>query len=425
MRKRADLHANAYMSNVVDANDRASRRVGLLRVWRLSWCLPFLSLAGCSLYTDELLNGAHRMSSRDAASDASRPVDPPPPSDEDAGGGGTADHALPPDAASSDVDADTGRGSDAVISDRSVADQADRAVPDIIAPDAPADADPPRYDAEASAPDAEGGLRDADAGGATDVADVKVTVDADAGSKLDAGCVGSTMHDEDGDGVVDSCDNCPSVANANQADLGELNAGGSPDGVGDACDPRPSNGGDSILLFDPFTSGQIGSEWQVYGGTWQAGSDTIAETATGTVQELDRVGFGSTSDYLVETLVTLDALPTSDSRATLVFRMNPSSHNGWGCAVMKNVLIFSAITDGEAGESNPPSVAIPAPQVGSRYRIQTGGYGSNLYCMLPSSGHKVPRSNSSYPSGVPGLRSYAAASTFTYLLVYRLGGPIP
>jgi hypothetical protein len=131
------------------------------------------------------------------------------------------------------------------------------------------------------------------------------------------------------------------------------------------------------------------------------------------------------SDYLVETLVTLDALPTSESRATLVFRMNPSNHNGWGCAFMKNVLIFSAITNGEAGESNPPSVAIPAPQVGSRYRIQAGAYGDNLYCRLPSSGHAVPRTHSSYPSGVPGLRSYAAASTFAYLLVYKLGGPIP
>jgi hypothetical protein len=92
---------------------------------------------------------------------------------------------------------------------------------------------------------------------------------------------------------------------------------------------------------------------------------------------------------------------------------------------MKNVLVLSAITGGEAGESNPPSVSIPAPQVGSRYRIQAGAYGNNLYCMLPNSGHKVPRSNSSYPSGVPGLRSYSAATTFEYLLVYKLGGALP
>jgi hypothetical protein len=95
----------------------------------------------------------------------------------------------------------------------------------------------------------------------------------------------------------------------------------------------------------------------------------------------------------------------------------------WGDLL--TMLIFSLITGGEAGESNAPSVSIPAPQVGSRYRIQTGGYGNSLYCMLPDSGYKVPRTNSTYPSGVPGLRSYSAASTFEYLLVYHLGGALP
>lgn len=425
------MHANAYMGEVAAADNRGTAFARPTPRWRralqISAYLPLLSVAACMLYDEDLANGSHRAIRDDAASEASPPVDPPP-SVEDAGGGVTVDTALPAIDAATDPDAGAmmDAAADAALGDSALSDQADRAVADVVvAADALAEADSPRYDAEASAPESGGSISDGEAGAPPDIADVKMTVDADAGIKPDAGCVGSTTHDEDGDDVVDSCDNCPTVANSNQADIGEVNAGGSPDGVGDACDPRPAAGGDSVLLFDPFTSGQIGSAWQVYGGTWQAGSDTISETATGTVQEIDRIGFGSTSDYLVETLVTLDALPTSESRATLVFRMNPSNHNGWGCAVMKNVLIFSAITGGEAGESNPPSVSIPAPQVGSRYRIQAGGYGNNLYCMLPSTGYKVPRTNSSYPSGVPGLRSYSAASTFSYLLVYRLGGPIP
>src|SRR5439155_1233083 len=40
--------------------------------------------------------------------------------------------------------------------------------------------------------------------------------------------------DSDGDGIPDACDNCPAVANANQAD-----ADG--DGTGDACDPCPAD----------------------------------------------------------------------------------------------------------------------------------------------------------------------------------------
>jgi hypothetical protein len=421
MRKRADVHADAYMGAAVKrARDKRPRSVGLL-----SLCVPLLSLSGCLLYDDGLTDGSRRAARKDAAAEASSPIEPPPPPIAEDARGSTADQEQPPApdvAADFDAGTRTDGSGDAATTDR-IVDPADRIAADPNVRDAPADAQPPRYDVEASAPETGNGTTDSGAS-PVDVGDVKAS-DAGADTKPGAGCMGRATHDDDGDGIVDGCDNCPTVANADQADLGEINAGATADGVGDACDPRPANGGDSILLFDPFTSGEIGADWQVYGGTWRAGSDTIAETATGTVQELDRVGFASMSDYLVETTVTLDALPTSDSRATLVFRMNTSSHNGWGCAVMRSVLIFSAITNGEAGESEPPYVAIPEPQVGSRYRIQAGAYGSNLYCMLPDGGYKVPRTHSAYPSGVPAIRSYSAASTFAYLLVYKLGGPIP
>jgi hypothetical protein len=49
------------------------------------------------------------------------------------------------------------------------------------------------------------------------------------------GTVG-TEPDTDGDLIPDTADNCPTVANADQADVGEVNAGGVADGVGDVCD---------------------------------------------------------------------------------------------------------------------------------------------------------------------------------------------
>lgn len=54
-------------------------------------------------------------------------------------------------------------------------------------------------------------------------------------------------HNEDGDGFPDSIDKCPHVASATNAD-------GDNDGVGDACDPEPTNGRQSWTLFAPMTS---------------------------------------------------------------------------------------------------------------------------------------------------------------------------
>jgi hypothetical protein len=52
--------------------------------------------------------------------------------------------------------------------------------------------------------------------------------------------------DEDGDTFSDVCDNCPTVPNADQ--LAVLDD----DEVGDACDPQPTDGGDTIAYFSGF-----------------------------------------------------------------------------------------------------------------------------------------------------------------------------
>jgi hypothetical protein len=56
--------------------------------------------------------------------------------------------------------------------------------------------------------------------------------------------------DADADGVGDTEDNCPHVANADQADAGGVGSGSAPDGVGDACQCGDANGDGSVTLND-------------------------------------------------------------------------------------------------------------------------------------------------------------------------------
>jgi hypothetical protein len=75
-----------------------------------------------------------------------------------------------------------------------------------------------------------------------------------------------TGHDEDGDGVADACDVCPTVADANQLD-------GDRDGVGDACDPRPAIDGDYILRFEPHVDAAA-TQYQAFNSVeWR--TDTV------------------------------------------------------------------------------------------------------------------------------------------------------
>lgn len=127
----------------------------------------------------------------------------------------------------------------------------------------------------------------ADAGDDAGMADAGVEDDAgeDAGVQSDAGdpCVG---HDEDQDGIADVCDNCPHVLNAGQEDVREVPPA-TPDGVGDACDPRPTSGGDAIALFDAFATSDLGA-WEVSGDPASVVADALVVASSSEDTRLQR-----------------------------------------------------------------------------------------------------------------------------------------
>jgi hypothetical protein len=242
-------------------------------------------------------------------------------------------------------------------------------------------------------------------------------------------CWGGTpsTNDEDNDGVVDECDNCPSIANANQADVGEVNNGGTADGVGDACDPRPNLGGDGLYLFDGLNFTSLPSTWSNVGvGTWTYSGSAVAPTSTTTGQELNRSFPSNLGNYLAETSFTLNEL-TSNGSASIPFRMD-GSRNGWGCGfgtpdgILGQLLLIQVVAG--TGTGTPVYQVTNIPGIGARYRLSAGGYGTNLYCFT-NTGARVDATTTSSTTGDAGFRASGARATYEYLLVYRLGGTIP
>src|SRR5207248_2629145 len=81
-------------------------------------------------------------------------------------------------------------------------------------------------------------------------------------------------HDEDGDGVDDVCDNCPGIANADQADIDS-------DGVGDACDPAPHTCGDRLARFISFAELNASDDFSPKTNVSIQPGDRFAITANG------------------------------------------------------------------------------------------------------------------------------------------------
>jgi hypothetical protein len=83
------------------------------------------------------------------------------------------------------------------------------------------------------------------------------------------------VHDEDADGLDDACDNCPTVANTDQADAIEIENGEDADGVGDVCDPHPATTGDRLALFEAFANASAAVRWQNAGGHWTIDGEAL------------------------------------------------------------------------------------------------------------------------------------------------------
>jgi hypothetical protein len=151
-------------------------------------------------------------------------------------------------------------------------------------------------------------------------------------------------HDEDGDGLDDWCDNCPTIGNSGQADTDG-------DGLGDRCESTIGAGHLSrLVVFDPMLSTE--DQWTVSSGTWSYGGDVV----TGS-----RVGNGG--NYLNDTTLGNAGYGVE---ATFHYAQSPPTGSNW------TAVVFAWTTGGMGAVYAWECVWERTTKVLSIYRTQGG-----------------------------------------------------
>jgi hypothetical protein len=266
--------------------------------------------------------------------------------------------------------------------------------------------------------DADADVRDGDSSDAAD----------DGGGGPDASC--AVGHDEDIDGIVDACDNCPHVYNQTQNDT-DL------DGVGEACDPRPTSPGDRIVLFLAFDvmPPQLTFE-PANTGQWVVSGDTL-RLLTPTGDHLARYPLGLSvvnvqTYFAVDTFVapTLGQTRSAGVWARISPQANSTPGTPWGL-VMETVLEATSMGNhsfiqltalevnapGTSSRLEPPGFTFT---VGEKYGTSIGAYSEPIAGQGSTTGIaggvQIPSTN--LGAGDVGLRTHATAASFYYLVVF-------
>jgi hypothetical protein len=253
---------------------------------------------------------------------------------------------------------------------------------------------------------------------------------------------GSSLVDTDGDGLVDSVDNCPAVANSDQHDedgdhvgdtcdpcpqLAAVQADSDGDTIGDGCDPHPTASGDVLVTFEPFSGSSVPAGWTaVIGaiGDWQVTSDELRHTADTSphVLRFDAGGANTTIDLSVEIVSAgtstphvsaLTDLPTAadDYILCTVFPTTDSPNLEPERALQHyNGALYTYL---DSDNTDPPGVGV-------RYRIVGSTSGTSHACsMSGASVHNLSATDPSPGDHGVGIRVRALTARIQYVAVYR------
>ncbi len=225
-------------------------------------------------------------------------------------------------------------------------------------------------------------------------------------------CGLNAPHDEDGDGIVDVCDNCPGIANPSQADTTES----TPDGVGDACDPRPT-AQDRIAYFESFATTTTG--WQLDGGTIEGGQLRLG-VATSRLATAPK----QSTDGILETRYVVTALAVDPPYSTIevIAERGTTGVRAYRCQVAQGGLSGGSVAglqtyvtpyDLDYGGGGGPRFAVG--QVGT-LRFTFGG---ELECRTSAPPDLANITEPEARTGVIGLAAQFVGVAFEYLVLYE------
>jgi Thrombospondin type 3 repeat len=253
------------------------------------------------------------------------------------------------------------------------------------------------------------------------------------GVATDASTDTSSPNDVDGDGVVNASDNCPMIANANQANedndaTGDVCDNCPPfpstgvdadgDGVGDVCDPHLLIPGDSITLFEGFAGTTLPAGWMAT-GTWTVAMGSLFSMAKANDLSTLVIPYTSTPHQTISAFATITALENQTGGSIGVvdrFDGNQGLHCGGGRAGGDLFGLINA-ANGVFQDSKPHPF-----EVATLYRITFERTDKTYGCSTIQTNGNTVQTGTDFDSTIGtniGFRNRTASAIFPWIMVVK------